>query len=128
MVNMLLRDFKPGDRVNLLVDKDNYLLASDRSASDYSIPAYIIGPRYDNVVVGWLDGDTIPLAKTVSITKDSSYKPYVAWFEATPMRYTTGLYIFDAPCRQCSKKCSTQDTKCWWCQVSFPTDLKRKGP
>ena len=126
---MRLIDCKPGDRVYLLVDKDNNILPSGVTISDYTVPAYVIGPRYDNLVVGWLDGDTIPTPKgMVSIIRDKSYTPYIAWFEATPFRYTAGLCHIDMPCRQCSKKCSTKDTKCWWCQVSYPTDMKRKGP
>lgn len=125
---MYVRDFKPGDRISILVNKDN-MMEDFGSTRGYSQnPCYVVINKPDVVILGWKLGDIIPVSRSTSFFKDNRYSQYEHLFEATPNRYTPGLYIVDGPCRQCSKTCTSTDVKCWWCQVSFPTELQRKGP
>lgn len=127
---MHLKDFKAGDRITIYVNEYGKLCAAE-STSDYTLPVTIIRISGDDYIIGWTVNDNVPV-KNPNIdlyTADNygdSYPGFIAWMVASRTRRTAGYA--DGPCRQCSKQNSSQDKKCWWCQVSCPTDLKRKGP
>lgn len=127
---MILKDFKARDRVSIYVNKEGVLCGPD-GVTEYTLPATVLKLSYDDIVIGWEPEDKIPLGNgscniRTTTTHGVQYPGIVAWILASSTRRTAGYA--DGPCRQCSKQNSSQDNKCWWCQVSYPTDLKRKGP
>lgn len=132
-MNMLLKDFKVGDHVRIYVDANNRLEPADAESGAGTIACHIIAIRYEDIMVGWKLGESQPLGNNaVSIryakVEGNSYPGFVAWVILSRIRRSPGLVLTDGPCRQCSKKNSSLDKKCWWCLVSCPTDLKRTGP
>lgn len=128
-----LKDFNTGDHVGIFVDDRNVMKIAEATMGANTIGCHIIAMRYDDVVVGWKLGEPQPLANhsvRISFAKDEGdcYPGFVAWAVLSRVRCTPGLFLMEGPCRQCSKKNSSLDKRCWWCQVTCPTDLKRTGP
>lgn len=124
---MKLKELNVGDKVGVYTISGK--LGDVTSITDDISEVTILSKTERTVVIAWSKGSIIPASP--EIRKDNgTYPQYVAWMNASPNRYCELITVAqtDGPCRQCSKPNSTSVSKCWWCQVSYPTDLKRVGP
>jgi hypothetical protein len=129
---MILKDFKEDDHI-LIYTNDNNIMTDASNIGTRTIACTVLRISDMDVVIGWRRDEPRPIPNHMGnmCTVESHgncYPGFVAWVRVSTKRLSPGYAISDGPCRQCSKQNSSQDKKCWWCQVSCPTDLKRTGP
>ncbi len=111
---MILKDFKPGDRVLIYVDKNNNLIHYTDTSSK-TLPCTVIINNSNEIIIGWTKDDDVPnsiAGSTINWT-NVKYPGYVAYLIASTTRVVAGLV-------NSSPQVSTLGCVCRSCNMGNP--------